>query len=84
MEWHWAFSLGCGVVVHGKVLCVAHGVSTQGCIPWNGIGMILGWIHGKAFWVAHVLPTHWAFHGMVLGFLLGVHGKVLWVAHGDP
>ena len=92
MEWHSDFSLG---VAHGKALWVAHG-DPQWCsmcsswgfqpkgIPWNGIGIILGWVHGKSLWAAHVLPTQWAFHGMALGFLLGVHGKVLWVAHGDP
>ena len=83
----WAFhgmALGFLIgVVHGKglwvahgipngVLCVAHwGFHPMG-IPWNGFGIILGWNHGKALWVAHVLPTQWAFHGMALGFLIGV------------
>ena len=40
-------------------------------IPWSGIGASHWGFHGKLLWLAHGVPTQWAFHGMALVRLIG-------------
>ena len=64
------------------VLCVAHGIPTQGAFHGMALGLFLVPWKGSMGSSCAPHPMGLPWNGIVISHW-GAHGKVLWVAHGD-